>query len=199
MKYSRQNIVMNIGTKAWGLTLLRLAGMVAIYSTMLISFSSCTDSKQAPPEQPKYDITPSNTLWDFKMDFMDSSVVKARLSARRARLYNDRQESLLDTNVIVDFMSPSGNRAARLTADSARVDNRTNNMWAKGKVIVISDSSHTRLETTLLLWDNTRRKIYSTEYVKITRPGEVIEGGVGFESDEYLKNYRIFKVSGVKQ
>ncbi|MBL7998537.1 MAG: LPS export ABC transporter periplasmic protein LptC [Candidatus Kapabacteria bacterium] len=160
--------------------------------------SSCDDETQTKPEPPKYDISPNNTLWDFSMKFMDGNTVKATLSARRARLYAERNESLVDTNVIAEFYSPYGNRVARLTADSARVDNRTNNMWAYKNVRVVGDSSRTTLETSVLMWDNSRRKLTSDKYVKISRPGELIEGGVGFESDEDLRNYRIYQVKGVK-
>ncbi|MBL7975696.1 MAG: LPS export ABC transporter periplasmic protein LptC [Candidatus Kapabacteria bacterium] len=178
----------------------RIPFIVLLVCSLLV-FTSCEDDteKQSTVNASKLDLAPSNTLWDFSMMLTDSSFVKAKISARKARLYTDRQESFLDTNVVVDFLTVSGNRSARLTADSAHIDNRTNNMWAKGRVIVIADSSHTRVETSVMMWDNTRRKLYSNEYVKINRPGELIEGGVGFESDEYLKNYRIFKVSGVKQ
>ena len=69
-------------------------------------------------------------------------------------------------------------------------------MFAKGNVVVISDSTNTSLETQKLNWDNIEKKIYSDLFVKITTPKEIING-VGFESDEHLHNYKIFKVTGV--
>jgi len=175
--------------------------ITVVLSFFVLGIVSCTDdtAKQSTVNTALVDLIPSNTLWDFSMMLTDSSFVKAKISSRKARLYGERQESYLDTNVIVDFLTPGGKRSARLTCDSAHIDNRTNNMWAKGKVIIVSDSSHTRVETSVMMWDNTRRKLYSNEYVKIQRPGELIEGGVGFESDESLRNYRIFRVSGVRQ
>jgi hypothetical protein len=48
------------------------------------------------------------------------------------------------------------------------------------------------------MWDNGSQKLYSTEFVTITSPNEKIQG-YGFESDQNLTNYKIFKVSGVKK
>ena len=190
MKFrSKKNIINNY-------TLFLLACVFFSVFTLI----SCTDSNQGnATEQPKNDITPSNTLWGVDMTFMDSSQTKAKLHAQHVRLYSDRQETMFDTNIRVDFFSATGSRNAQLTCDSAKVDNKTNNMWAFGHVLVISDSSQNRVETNSMMWDNLKRKLYSNEYVKISRPGEVIEGGVGFESDESISNYRIFKVTGIKQ
>ncbi len=142
---------------------------------------------------------PDQISWDFEAIFVDSSFTKAILNAKRARIYNMRRETLLDSGLRVEFMSKtSGKRVSLLTADSARIDDETKNMLAKGNVFVVSDSSHTTLETSLLEWDQKTQKLYSTEYVKIVSPNEVITG-IGFESDPNLNNYKIKKVSGVQK
>lgn len=69
-------------------------------------------------------------------------------------------------------------------------------MWAFGSVRVESDSTGARLTTTWLQWDNRNRKLRTNAFVRIERPGELVEGGQGFESDEYLKHYTIFRVRG---
>jgi LPS export ABC transporter protein LptC len=142
---------------------------------------------------------PAHLTWNITVRFMDSSITKAILKGRRARVYEDRQETLLDSGVVVDFMGTTGvKRVARMTSDSARVDDRTRDMIARGNVVVISDSTGKKLTTSLLTWDNASQKLRTTEYVKIESPGEIIEG-YGLESDQYLKEYKIFKVSGIKQ
>ncbi len=140
---------------------------------------------------------PNHTSWNFSMVFMDSSRTKTKLSAKLARVYEQRQETLLDTNVVVEFMNENSKRVAMLTADSARVDDKTRNMFAYGKVKVVSDSTHTTMTTTLLMWNNQTQKLTTTEKVHIVSPSEIIDG-TGMESDQYLKNYKIFKVSGIK-
>lgn len=127
---------------------------------------------------------------------MDSNRVKAVIRAKLARVYEDKLETYLDSNVTVEFMSmETGHRVSILTADSVMIDERTNDMTATGNVVVIADSSFTTLKTELLMWNNKRRILHSTEFVHIKSPNEEIQG-YGFESDQYLKNYVIYKVRG---
>ncbi len=175
---------------------IRVCILLALISTSI----SCDIKKENPPEKTidsvSVETLPDQISWDFEAIFVDSSFTKAILNARRARIYNDRKETLLDSGLRVEFMSKaSGKRVSLLTADSARIDDNTKNMLARGNVYVISDSSNTTLETSLLEWDQKAQKLYSTEYVKIVSPNEVITG-IGFESDPNLNNYKIKKVSG---
>ena len=117
--------------------------------------------------------------------------------ARPHRVYDQRQETRLDTAVVVEFMNKNSQRIGVLTADSAVVDDKTRNMVAYGNVKVVSDSTHTTLQTPVLMWNNKTQKLYTTEKIHIKSPTEIIDG-TGMESDQYLKNYKIFKVSGIK-
>ena len=83
-----------------------------------------------------------------------------------------------------------------MNADSAVVFNNSNNMFAYRNVFVWSENSKTSLKTDFLEWNEKKRKLFSNQYVKINSPVEIIEG-YGFESNQDLSNYKIFKVSGV--
>lgn len=139
---------------------------------------------------------PDQISFDIEVMFADSSHTKAILTADTARIYNDRMETLLDGSVRVEFMSRgSGKIVSILTANKARIDDKTSDMLAKGNVVVVSDSTGRKLQTSVLEWDHSTQKLFSTEFVKITAPNERIEG-YGFESDQNLSNYKIFRVSG---
>ncbi|MFC2130340.1 LPS export ABC transporter periplasmic protein LptC [Bacteroidota bacterium] len=173
---------------------------VLIYA-LLISFIAfaCDEEKVIQKKETDsviVEILPDQISSNVEVFFVDSSFTKAVLKAKRARVYQAQMETLLDGGINVEFMSKqSGKRVSVLTADSARIDDKTKDMLAGGNVIVISDSSGTKLETSLLEWSHETQKLYSTEYVKITSPTETIQG-YGFESDQNLSNYKIFKVSG---
>jgi LPS export ABC transporter protein LptC len=156
----------------------------------------CTDEVQPARDPISYDLLPSNTLFGTEIVFLDSLQTKARVRAGRLRWFSTQQQTMLDSSVYVEFLSSAGHCAARLWCDSAVVENATSHMWAYGHVIVISDSTRARLETASLRWDNQRRRLATNDYVRIERPGEIVEGGYGFESDEYLKHYTIFHVRG---
>ena len=75
-----------------------------------------------------------------------------------------------------------------------KVDDATQNLWARDSVVVVNDSGVT-ITTSELMWRNKDRKIVSDKFVTILSPKEKIQG-YGFESDQNLKNYRIFKATG---
>jgi LPS export ABC transporter protein LptC len=161
----------------------------------------CTQERVRPEplESDPFKDAPLHVSYNMDVDFTDSTHRKAALHAGIAMVYEDRRQTLLGEGVRVVFFSrSSGKQVAVLTADSAVVDDRTKNMMAIGNVVVVSDSAHTTLNTSRLQWDQNTEQISTTEAIHIVSPTEVIDG-VGLISDQYLTNYRIFKVKGIHQ
>ncbi len=141
---------------------------------------------------------PNQIANNIEVVFVDSNFTKAILKSKQARIYNKTNTTYLDSSVSVEFLSKiSQKRMSILTSDSAKIDDITKDMTAMGNVIVNSDSSGIRLETNILQWNNSRQKIYSNEFVRITTKNEFISG-YGFESNPDLSNYKILKVSGIQ-
>lgn len=138
---------------------------------------------------------PSQESWNTTVILSDSGLTKAVAHVHYARSFESRQETFIDSGVAVDFFSRvSGERSSLLTSDRARIDDATQNMEAHGHVVVKNDSG-TVVETEDLYWDAHTRKLHSDTFVRITSPTEHIEG-YGFESDDALSNYVIYRVSG---
>ena len=140
---------------------------------------------------------PTHEIWDFSTAFSDSTRFRALLKAGKARVFESRNETLLDSNVYVQFMNAQSKPAGYLTAKTATINEENRNMFAKGNVYVRSDSTNTTLTTPSLMWKEEERQFYTKDRIHIQTPTEVIDG-YGMESDIWLKNYRIFKVSGTK-
>jgi LPS export ABC transporter protein LptC len=102
----------------------------------------------------------------------------------------------MSQGVRVRFFDAKGAQTSILTSEKGSVDEITNNLEANTNVVVVSNDS-SRMTTQRLKWDNERRLIYTPkdEYVEITTERENLQG-YGFESDQSLKNYRIFRVTG---
>lgn len=169
-----------------------------VFTLMPLLLVGCTERQGAKrvSEDP-FVAAPTHTSYDVEVVFLDSSFTKAVLRADVGRMFEERQETTLSGRVRVTFYSRTGSgRAAVLTADSAVVDDRTRNMIAIGNVRVVSDSTRTTLTTSRLLWIHQTQRLRSDDKVVIVTPTETIEGS-GFESDQYLKSYRISNVSGV--
>lgn len=139
-------------------------------------------------------VLPSQESWNSTVTFLDSGTVRAILKAGHISQYEGSGQTLLDGGVHLDFFDAEGKHSSVLTSESGKADERTYNLEAIGNVVVTSDSGVV-VRTQHMYWDNKQQKIYSDDFVRITSPKEVLQG-TGFESDQNLHNYRIFKVSG---
>lgn len=165
-----------------------------LFALTSLLFSSC-EEKIKPPISPGLggDIAGQES-WDAKITFTDSGKISGILRAGHISMYPDRKYTLLDSNIVVDFFDEHEIHTSVLTANNGRVDDITHDFEAHGNVVVVSDSGAT-LRTENLLWTNAKRKIHTPDYVEIVSPKEQLQGH-GFESDQDLKHYTIFRVTG---
>ena len=103
----------------------------------------------------------------------------------------------MSQGVKVRFFSREGKQTSVLTSEEGTVDETSNNLEARKNVVVVSSDS-SRMTTEQLFWDNQRQLIYTPLYVQIKTVKEKMQGH-GFESDQSLKNYRVFRVTGQTQ
>ena len=127
----------------------------------------------------------------------DSNWTRIRLQTGRARKYQSRMETLLDSGVYVEFFDRDGSINATLIADSARIDDRTGDMSAYGTVHVDSPANKTTVDTEQLFYLANEHRLRSRSHVRIKDDlkGRTLEG-IGFDSDDKLQEYTIFKVTG---
>jgi LPS export ABC transporter protein LptC len=137
---------------------------------------------------------PSQESWNSTVTFTDSGKVKAILWSGHIASYAPKQFTLLSESIHIDFFNELEEHTSLLTARRGKVNDRTQDFAAYENVIVISDSG-TILRTDSLYWDNATRKIRTEAFVDIVSPTEHIMGH-GMISDQGLKNYTIFKVTG---
>lgn len=143
-------------------------------------------------------VKPDQLAYLIKVHFFEDDWTKAILTADRAEIYFNTNQTKLIGNVVVQYFSKfSGKRLSILSADNASIDDGTKDMIAWGNVVVFSDSANVKLETSKLHWSNDKQIVFTNEPIKVTSPSEIING-VGFESDLNFSYYKIFKVSGIK-
>jgi LPS export ABC transporter protein LptC len=137
---------------------------------------------------------PQQESWNSQIVLSDSGRVKAIIDAGYLRVYAADQKTLLSNGVTVRFFNADGTPGSVLTSDEGAVDETTNDLEARGNVVVIS-TDETTLFTEELYWNESRQLIYTPVFVRIISPEEKLQG-VGLESDQRLQNYRIFRVTG---
>jgi LPS export ABC transporter protein LptC len=137
---------------------------------------------------------PSQESWRSTVTFTDSGRVKAVLWSGHIAMFADRRMTELAESVHVDFYNEFEEHTSTLTARRGRVNDLTQDFEAFENVVVASDSG-TVLRTERLFWTNATQKIHTDAFVDITSPTERIMGN-GMESDQGLRHYRIFRVTG---
>jgi len=105
---------------------------------------------------------------------------------------------LFDGGITVDFYNADGKHTSNLVARKGRMHESTGKVEALQNVVVVSDSGIT-LMTEHLIWDPEKKRIFSDQFVTIaTQEGDTLYG-LGFESDQDLKNWTIKKPRGISQ
>lgn len=172
------------------------AGCLSVFLVLMLLWLAGCAEKIKPSVLPSIDSKslPQQESWNSTIVLSDSGTLRAVIDAGYIQKYDMPRETLLREGVRVYFYGDSAKHTSTLTSDEGKVDELTNNLEATGNVIVLSDDS-TRLRTQKLFWDHATQRIHTPEYVFITSPREEVQGK-GFESDQQLRNYRIFRVTG---
>ena len=164
---------------------------------LIIAFAACgCEDKIEPSVMNSVDsgTLPQQESWNSAITVSDSGRITAIIHAGYIRVYELSRQTLMSEGVRVRFFNPEGKQTSVLTSEEGSVDEGTNNLEAHKNVVVVSSDS-SRMKTEQLYWDNQRQLIFTTAYVEITTPKERIQGH-GFESDQSLKHYRVFRVTG---
>ncbi len=138
--------------------------------------------------------SPAQESWNARITFTDSGKVTAILKAGHIAMFPEKRYTLLDSGIVVDFFDEQERHTSVLSARWGRVNDVTHDFEAHENVVVVSDSGST-LKTQELYWVNAIRKVQTPAFVDIASPTEHIQGH-GFESDQGLKRYTVFRVTG---
>lgn len=136
---------------------------------------------------------PQQESWNSTVVLSDSGRLLARIQAGYIQKFDAPLETRMSQGIVVYFYNELGEQTTTMRAREGVVNEQTYDLRADGDVVVVSDDS-TKLRSERLFWDNRRRLIHTPEYVTIVSPRERVQGQ-GFESDQRLRNYRIFKVT----
>jgi LPS export ABC transporter protein LptC len=69
-------------------------------------------------------------------------------------------------------------------------------LWELKNDVLVKNLSGEQFETNLLYWSQQKHKVYSDSFIRIQQADQILTG-YGFESNESLSKYKIFKIKGV--
>jgi len=155
---------------------------------------SCEDKMEPPRFNLKAEDIPEQESWKSTVSFSDSGSVKAVMQAGHISVFNNKGYTLIDSGATVDFYR-NGQKASTLTSKRGKVLEPSKDIEIYDSVVVINQEGSI-LKTEKLFWNNKTQKVSTDVFVRIKTPKEEVEG-IGFESDQSLKNYTIYKVTGM--
>ena len=129
-------------------------------------------------------------LYKTKSVLTDNGVMKAEVYADTGYLFDDNTR--VEMRVVrTVFFTVTGARNAVLTSREGTYNTRSDNMEARGNVVVVSEDGR-RLTTPELRYGQTRNEIMSDSSFVLTDSTQKMTG-VGFVSDPNMNNVRCLK------
>jgi len=120
----------------------------------------------------------------------DKGLSRAQMQGDTLYFFDDNTRIESD-NPHITFFTATGAKDAVLTARHGTSNTRSNNMIARGNVVVVSEDGR-RLTTEELIYNQFKNEISSDSAFVLTEPDRRLEG-VGFRSDPNMKNIQILK------
>lgn len=175
---------------------MKLKCVFYVFFLLPLIFQACSDEKLKPQiaNATKSKDLPSQESWNSKVLFTEEGKLKAILFSDHIMMYTEKSETLLE-GVKIDFYDEQEINTSSLTSKRGRVDDVTRNMYAIDSVVAVNDSGVV-LRTERLMWRNKDRKIVTEDFVTIETQTDKIQG-YGFESDQSLDEYVIYKITYV--
>lgn len=167
----------------------RTAGIAALFSCLVACGGdepTRTGTVELPGGRPGLG-TPDQVVENGEHVITAQGVKKAVLVAEQLYFYNDQGKVYGDT-IQVSFFDAGGEFQSMLTAEEGEMSQHSDDMIARGNVVVRGSSS--RITTEELHYDPQRNLVTSDKPTEIFQAGNVIRGS-GVESDPALTNIRI--------
>ncbi len=165
----------------------RSASRVLALFALALMMGACGEEDHVMP-RPTGGEMPTEEVRNFTLAESDQGQPEWTMHADYAASF--AQRGVIEAqNVAVDFFDEHGQKYSHLTAKSGIVRRPSNDMEARGQVVVTTTDG-VRIETDRLRFLNRERRIDSDAFVRLTRHGDVVTG-VGFTSDPSLEHFSL--------
>jgi len=169
----------------------------SIITLGVVMLFSCENDMAVVNEMTRRDTLPVVTSFDIKVLYSETGRPQFMLEAPVAAFYTgDDPYQEFPQGFYVIFFDSVMNKKSELMADYGVSYEKQKLMEASRNVIVINHEKNEKLNTEHMIWDQTRKIIFSEVFVKITTPTDVLYGENGFEADESFNSWVIRKTSG---
>lgn len=168
-------------------------GFIAIL--MFCLFYSCGSKEKEYVDLP-YDreTIPSMRTDSVYMLISDSGIVKYKVIAQDWQVYDNAANPYwyFPEGLYLEQFDTLFNKLVTLKADTAWNYSREKKWKLKGHVFIknIKDETFSSEE---LIWNEKTQRFNSEKYIEITRPNKLMLKGYGFDSNQDMTEYKVFK------
>ena len=175
--------------------------LIAMSTLLTVAvLSSCKKEKQEFVNQ-KYDpeLVPTIDTDSVTMNISDSGRVKYKVVTKRMQTFDKAKDPhwYFPKGLFLEQYDSAFHVNATVVADTVWNFTRRGIWKLKGHVI-IKNVKGAVFKTEELFWDQTKKKIYTDKFIKITTPDRDLQG-YGMDASQDLSEYQIRRPSGVMQ
>ena len=165
---------------------------------MLLLFTSCSRGEKVFGEAvTERDSLPVLATYDVNTLISDSGLIRYRIVADEWLIFDRKTPSYwsFEKGVYLEKFDENHVVDADIKADTAYYyDN--DRLWELRGDVAIKNLKGERFNTELLFWDEKTQRVYSDRFIRIEQVDKVVTGE-GFESNQSMTEYTIFKPGGV--
>ena len=171
--------------------------LIALIFLFTLIFLSCTNDLKDVMALPGNKKSPSQIGDSVTLLYTDSAQLKIVLKANRMLVFSSHVSepfTILPKGFFVTFFDEQEKVSSTLKGNYGIRYDISKKMEAKYAVEVVNKNGE-KLETEKLVWDETKKTIYTDAFVKITTASQVIMGK-GLNSNQDFTKYELKEVTG---
>ncbi|MDE6007542.1 MAG: LPS export ABC transporter periplasmic protein LptC [Muribaculaceae bacterium] len=179
-------------------SLRRATDMLVAMMLALIVASACTEERKvdvAGKINPKG--MPTMATRNISTLISDSGIVQYKIVAPLWKVFEESDTPYwsFPMGLYLEKFDPYFKVIATVAADSAKFF-KNQKLWRLDGRVELTQVPKTLFQTEQLFWDQQRGILYSDSFIHIETETHVLEG-IGFESDEKLRSYRVIHPQGI--
>ena len=169
---------------------------IASVAVAMLLFCSIVSCSRAKKEEVEIGFNPDSTYTMKAVDVVtlvsDSGVTRYKVETHEWYMFGEASEPYwyFPKKLHLEKFDSLFRVEASVDADTAYFYQRRK-LWKLIGNVRVRSLQGEQFETSVLYWDQNTEKIYSDQFIRITK-GEFVNTGQGFESNQALTQYRIF-------
>lgn len=168
----------------------------ALVAVMSLAAAACGKQPDTPvAAEAVQNIKASAVLYGMTSYLTKAGVRQGRVDADTAYTYGDSSDIYI-VGMHVVFYDDNGRKRATVEADSGRMNRRTQDMVAKGHVVLVVAADGRKIQSAELNYDPNRDMIWSDSATVETMTDGTVTKGSSFRSDLEFKHVTIQNIRG---